>query len=90
MSHDPELTPIKYRVGHGNQPWDEVTIEERQQMDGPALWCVAWRGRVLNRAGQWEYEPIPSEREDDFLERCRFASADEALAAYRATVGASR
>lgn len=47
-------------------------------------WCVkvVWRGgdkyavkflsKVFNSDGEWEYEPIPSSREDDFIERTRF------------------
>lgn len=34
----------------------------------------------LNRDGQWEHEPIPSERNDAFLDRCRYYSVEEAVA----------
>jgi hypothetical protein len=34
------------------------------------VWC--------ERDGEWEYEPIPSSRDDDFLARCRY-SLDDAL-----------
>lgn len=35
------------------------------------------------RQGQWEREPNPSYRDDDFLERCRFDSVDEAIQQWR-------
>lgn len=57
--------------------------------------CVQWRGggnwaitRGANSSptlvwcessGDWEYEPLPSSREDDFIERTRY-SLDTALA----------
>ena len=36
---------------------------------------------VLNTSGEWEYEPIPSSRDDAFYERCRFKTFAEACAA---------
>ena len=35
---------------------------------------------VLNRDGEWEYEPMPSSRDDDFFTRCRWPTAREAVA----------
>jgi len=34
--------------------------------------------RVLNIRGGWEFEPIPSNRDDAFYERCRFLSCEDA------------
>lgn len=42
------------------------------------LWVVVFSGSVLNSDGLLEFEPSPSNREDDFLSRTRF-SRDEAL-----------
>lgn len=39
-------------------------------------------GSCLNKDGEWEHEPLPSNRDDDFLSRCRFhcfESAADAL-----------
>lgn len=33
----------------------------------------------LNKNGQWEYEPMPSSRDDAFYERCRFDSFVDAM-----------
>lgn len=51
----------------GASAW-AITVEWR----GTDRWAVILRSRCLNRDGRWEYEPIPSERDDDFLARCRF------------------
>lgn len=47
--------------------------------------AVKWRlgaadalGWVLARDGEWEWEPQPSSRDDDFMARTRFASFTEA------------
>lgn len=59
----------------------DVRIERAMQMDGSEKWAVRRHGDCLDRSGQWEYEPLPSSRDDDFLARCRFDSASEAIAA---------
>lgn len=40
-------------------------------------WAIRQNGRCLNKDGEWEYEPMPSSRDEDFFARCRF-SLDEA------------
>jgi len=57
----------------------EIKIQRAGQINGPDLWKVAYFGDVLNKKGQWEWEPMPSGRDDEFLARCRFASAQEAI-----------
>jgi hypothetical protein len=42
------------------------------------VWAIRKRGWCLNRAQEWEYEPLPSSRDDEFMERCRF-TRDDAL-----------
>lgn len=49
----------------------------------PDQWAVTRRGECLNKNGEWEYEPMPSSRDQAFFDRCRFASAQEAHRAYR-------
>jgi hypothetical protein len=61
----------------------EVRIEAAKQRDGRVLWKVREHGNVLNKTGEWEWEPIPSERDDEFLDRCRFDTPHEALACLR-------
>lgn len=46
----------------------------------PVAWAVREGGSVLAKDGQWEYEPNPSERDDEFFARTRWATAGEAAA----------
>lgn len=43
-------------------------------------WAVRWRGRCIGKTGDWEFEPQPSSRDDEFYARCRFDSVEAALA----------
>ena len=61
----------------------EVRIEAAKQMDGRILWKVREHGNVLAKTGEWEYEPMPSNRDDEYLARCRFDTPQEALACLR-------
>lgn len=63
-SDHPELEPIK--------------IETAKQMDGSTKYAVRHMGCCLTKTGEWEYEPIPSSRDESFLERCRFDTWDNA------------
>ena len=71
-------TLYAYRVGDGI---NAIKIERVQQIDVPDLWAVRRHGDVLNRSGEWEWEPMPSSRDDEFLVRCRFSTHTEAIAA---------
>jgi len=58
-----------------------VWMERCKSADGAVVWAVRCFGGCLNRAGDWEREPFPSSRNDDFLCRCRWTDFDEAFAA---------
>jgi len=45
-----------------------ITVEYR----GRDLWAVKRGPYTLSSDGAWEYELLPSSREDDYLARCRF------------------
>ena len=45
-------------------------------------WCVRRLQWCLNHESEWEWEPSPSSRDDDFYARCRFDAMAEAVAAY--------
>jgi hypothetical protein len=51
--------------------------------DGVDRWAIKGAFGCLNKLGDWEYERLPSSRTDDFYERCRFSSVQEAIAYYR-------
>lgn len=57
---------------------DEVRLELVRQRKGPPLWAVRRHGMCMGKDGEWEWEPSPSNRDDAFLARCRFAMPQEA------------
>ncbi len=63
----------------------DVRIEAAKQGDGRVLWKVRKHGSVLTKNGEWEWEPRPSGRDDEFLSRCRFETPEKALACLRST-----
>jgi hypothetical protein len=46
-----------------------VTVE---RIHHTGTWAVRWMGRCLGEDGTWEYEPIQSERTDEWLAAHRF------------------
>lgn len=64
--------------GSVNRGHYDVTVDWR----GPGRWAVCWLGYCLGADGEWDYEPSPSNREDDWLEAHRF-DVDTALALAR-------
>lgn len=69
---------------------ERVTVAQRKGIDA-VRWAV-YRDRsfCLAKDGEWEYEPLPSSRDDAFIERCRFGTLAEAIAAMRAAVEKAR
>ena len=53
----------------------------KAQSDGTVLWAIEGRYErdYLNKDGKWEYGGLPSSRDDEFIARCRYASAEEAI-----------
>lgn len=52
-----------FRLSH------DVAVVQR----GENEWAVFDGCCVLNRSGEWEHEPLPSSRQDDFIARTRFS-----------------
>jgi hypothetical protein len=73
MPMDLEPRIVAYEVGN-------YRVEHR----GAGTWAIVNRGYNLNRDGRWEYEPLPSSRDHDFFERCRFGLPDAIERAKRA------
>jgi len=62
-----------------------VQIVACSQRDGSRLWAIRKSsGSVLNNLGEWEHEPLPSCRDEEFLARCRYATPLDARDAYMA------
>lgn len=56
-----------------------IKVERVQQIKGPAKWAVRCNGNVLSVQGEWDWEPMPSSRDDDWLEKFRFDNAQDAI-----------
>lgn len=70
---------------------DSLRIVRAYQRDGSVKWAVyqgSWQpAMVLNRDGGFEYEPSPSNRDDEFYTRCRFATFQDAFRAAEQIAG---
>lgn len=64
------------------QKGDDSRLVTIRRMRSPyyegTRYAVRIRGCVLSVDGDWVYEPMPSERDDAFYERCRFKSFEAA------------
>ena len=59
-------------------PWG-MRIEAVEQLRGDVKWAVrSGDGSCMNRSGEMEVEPMPSNRDAEFMARCRFDTAEEA------------
>jgi len=58
----------EFTLGSWDHPGGPITVAWR----GDDSWAVVWRTTVLNREGEWEWEPSPSNRDDAFKERTRW------------------
>ena len=70
-----DLPVLRYDAGGG------VTIDAMPQRGGKTLWAVRQLSNVMSADGEWEWEPSPSNRDDEWLARYRYATAADALAA---------
>lgn len=64
---------------------DTVTIRKvfGHRMPKSPMWKVMRDSFAFTKDGDWEWEPVPSERDDEFYARCRFDTFEEAMAAAR-------
>lgn len=62
------VVPKLYEIPYGSHHSEVIQISYR----GSDNWVVIQFGEVLNRDEQWEYEPLPSNRTDEFIARTRF------------------
>ena len=80
------LLPTKYVIvrNAGFEP-PVITIQHR----GLTGWAIVCEddGYVMNRDGEWEYEPQPSSRTAEFFLRTRYATAEDALAMFAHSQG---
>lgn len=68
---------------HGNA---YVIRCEGHRLPKSPMWKVERRGFVLAKDGMWECEPLPSSRESEFYQRCRYDTYEDAAAAIDAAM----
>ncbi len=55
-----------------------VYIEQKKQYDNSYKWAVYFHSNCMDRKGNWEMEPMPSNRTEEWLKENRFDSLSEA------------
>lgn len=86
MKHDDALICTQYQI---KSEYDQMDISAVTftRTNSPGYegdrWAVRRTGSVLNRYGEWEYEPMPSNRDNEFYDRCRFHALEEAVSRYK-------
>jgi hypothetical protein len=81
VKHTPDNPLPACRVSSYELAWegDAPTLLCRvRQRDKSDLWAIRRLSSTLNRDGEWEYEPIPSSRDDEYMARNRYQTAGEA------------
>jgi hypothetical protein len=61
-----------FPLDHEERHHFNITVEYR----GRGLWAIKHHAMCLGDDGEWDYEPSPSNREDDWLETHRFTMQD--------------
>jgi hypothetical protein len=81
MSTHPEVQVLPAEYWVSILPRDDINASTwscQVAYRGRDRWAVVHYGQCLSRDGKWDYERIPSEREDEWLAEHRF-SLDEAI-----------
>jgi hypothetical protein len=58
----------------------ELIVAARIMRNDVVMWAIVSGAAVLNHDNEWEREPLPSSRSDEFIARTRWPSAREAIA----------
>lgn len=74
--------PMQLEISAYALPRDCGIIERCSQRDRSYKWAIRRNGSCFNNEGEWEYEPMPSSRDDDFMLRCRYDSAELAYSTW--------
>lgn len=73
----PPLQVLEYELA--NDGYESVRLCRMYQHDNSERWAIRRLGFTLNRDGEWEFEPQPSSRDDDYMQRNRYMTITEAL-----------
>lgn len=81
----------EYQLQGGSWPQvADVVLRRMPQREGPDKWAILDHKFCLDKDGDWVIQPLPSSRDDEFMQRCRFDSAEEALTFWRENSFTSR
>lgn len=75
-----EWKPIRWTPNGEWANW--IFIETVRGRAGEKYAVRDGNGDCINKEGEYEPEPMPSNRDDDFLQRCRFDTIKEASIAF--------
>lgn len=67
--------PVRFEVTcvpESIDPLDSDVFSISVEYRGHELWAVLMRSWCLSKSGEWDHEPLPSSREDDWLAEHRF------------------
>ena len=78
-----DLVGTEFQFSHQFADTGELSPPRFVRMNSPFYdgekWAVRWHGRCLTKTAEWEYEPLPSSRDDAFYARCRFDTLEQAV-----------
>lgn len=84
-----DLIPVTYQYKSEFESHD-IHAVLFQRMRSPFYegekWSVRQGSFCLTKKGHWEHEPIPSNRDKKFYDRCRFDSLEAAQSTYESSV----
>ena len=84
-----DLIPTEFQVVADFSDLQQPVVTTFCRMNSPFYsgerWCVKRGGTCLNKKGEWEFEPRPSARDDEFYDRCRFETLQESVNLYNST-----
>ena len=81
-----ELIILKYGIKYDKNMGDWVTIEATkfdEEFSKPISWAIRCGGRCMSKITKsFDYEPLPSSRDDEFFDEYRFNTPEEAYKSY--------
>ena len=86
QAFEPSAYQVEFKIRQFTQ---FISIEKCRQQDGTALWAIRHMGNCYGD-GDWEHEPMPSSRSDEFLSKYRYPSLEAAAGQIDAAVDAAK
>lgn len=85
MKHLDDLEVYAYILDKEDE-FSSILLFRVKSEDG-IRWAVRNGNYCMNKDGEWEYEPSPSNRDDEFYKRCRFMKSSDAYDTYKKSIG---